>query len=213
MDLIDLTIPIENGMKSFPGEPGAFVMPFADLATQGFVAHQVLLYTHLGTHLDAPRHYLSGGAGIEAWPLDQLCGPAMVARLRPDTRSGTLGMDDFLWPRAPQAGDRVLLATGWGARWGNEDYFTRFPSLSPALCTSLAEAGIALLGMDIPTPSEHEGQIVHEVLLEHRVAVLEGLVHLEDIPGRYGELLCLPLPLRGLDGAPCCVAFRPEASL
>ncbi|MDA8346934.1 MAG: cyclase family protein [Thermaerobacter sp.] len=209
MQLIDLTIPIEHGMKSFPGEPGGFVMPFADLATQGFVAHQVLLYTHIGTHLDAPRHFLPDGEGVEAWPLEQLCGPAMVVRMRAGAQ-GPIDIEDFVWPRPPQAGDRVLLATGWGAHWGEEDYFRAFPSLSLHLCTELASARIALLGMDIPTPSEHEAQGVHEALLLRRVAVLEGLIRLDELPGDFGELLCLPLLLQGLDGAPCRVAFRTE---
>ena len=197
-------------MKSFPGEPGGFALPFADLTSHGFVAHQLLLYTHLGTHVDAPLHFLPGGQGVEAWPLSQLCGPAMVVRARPASPERPLGMEDFDWPRPPREGDRVLLDTGWAARWGQEGYFRAFPSLGRDLCQTLATSRIALLGMDLPTPSETDGPAVHEILLASRVAVVEGLLHLREIPGSYGELLCLPLPLHGLDGAPCRAAFRPQ---
>lgn len=210
MNLIDLTIPLENGSPSFPGEPGGHFLPFADFAAQGWVSHQLVLYTHLGTHIDAPRHFLAQGAGVEAWPLSQLCGPAMIARLRGAPRAGEVGYDDFAWPRPPAAGDRVLLHTGWGQQWGREGYFAGFPSLGLALVERLAGIGIALVGMDTPTPHETEPQGVHEVLLGAGVVVLEGLVHLEDVPGSFGELFCLPLPLVGLDGAPCRAVLRPQ---
>ncbi len=208
MTLIDLTIPIQGGTPSFPGEPGSHVLPFANLAVQGWVAHQLLLYTHLGTHVDAPMHFLPDGGGVETWPLAQLCGPAMVTRLNGEPSGREVGYDDFDWPRPPAAGDRVLLATGWGRRWGEAGYFTGFPSLALPFVQRLAEDRIALLGMDTPTPHETEPKAVHEALLGRRVAVLEGLVHLDELPSAFGELICLPLPLVGLDGAPCRAVWR-----
>jgi kynurenine formamidase len=48
---------------------------------------------------------------------------------------------------------------------------------------------------------------VHRAFLDHGVVLLEG-VDLSDIaPGRY-ELICFPLRLRGLDGAPCRAVLR-----
>ena len=211
VDFIDLTIPIRNGTPSFPGEPGGYVLPFAQFAAQGWVSHQLVLYTHLGTHLDAPAHFLSGGAGVEEWPIAQLIGPAMVVRLRAEPRCGEVDFDDFVWPRPLVPGDRVLLQTGWGNRWGSVGYFAAFPSLALALVQRLVASGVVLVGMDTPTPHEHEPKAVHEALLGNGVAVLEGLVRLDEVPGSFGEIICLPLPLTGLDGAPCRVVFRPYA--
>lgn len=208
VDFVDLTIPIRSGTPSFPGEPGGYVVPFAELAVQGWVSHQLLLYTHLGTHLDAPSHFIKDGGGIETWPLAQLIGPAIIARLRGEPQTGEVNYSDFDWPRAPVPGDRVLLHTGWGRRWGQQNYFSGFPSLSLQLVHQLIEAGVVLVGMDTPTPHERDPEIVHEALLGNRVAVLEGLVRLEEVPGSSGELICLPLLLVGLDGAPCRVVFR-----
>jgi arylformamidase len=209
VSLIDLTIPLEDGTPSFPGEPGGHFLPFASFAAQGFVAHQLLLYTHLGTHIDAPAHFLPGGAGVERWPLDQLIGPAMVVRLR-EGAAGEVDREDFVWPRPVREGDRVLLHTGWDRHWGSPAYFTGFPSLSPACATFLADAGVALVGMDTPTPHEHRPEEVHRILLGGGVAILEGLTGLGRIPHPFGELICLPLPLVGLDGAPVRAVFRPE---
>lgn len=212
VDLIDLSIPIGQGTKSFPGEPGGFALPFAEFSVQGWVSHQLVLYTHLGTHVDAPSHFLADGAGIETWPLSQLCGPAMIARLRGGGEPREVGYDDFDWPRTPHAGDRVLLHTGWGQRWGTDGYWSGFPSISLELAGRLAGAGVVLLGMDTPTPHETEPKAVHEILLSNRIAVLEALIHLERCTSPIGELICLPLPLVGLDGAPCRAVFRPEVA-
>ncbi|HLW58578.1 MAG TPA: cyclase family protein [bacterium] len=210
MDFIDLTIPIRNGTPSIPGEPGGYVLPFAKFAVQGWVSHQLLLYTHLGTHLDAPSHFIKDGGGIETWPLTQLIGPAIIARLRGEPQSGEVDYGDFDWPREPGSGDRVLLHTGWGKRWGAGGYFSGFPSLCLQLVQRLIEAGVVLVGMDTPTPHEQDPKTMHEALLGSQVAVLEGLIRLEEVPGSSGELICLPLPLVGLDGAPCRVVFRAD---
>lgn len=207
--MIDLTIPIRQGTPSFPGEPGGYAIPFADLAQQGWVSHQLLLYTHLGTHIDAPQHFLVHGPGVETWSLDQLCGPALVATLRTVPDSAELRYDAFDWPRAPGPGDRVLLHMKWGGHWGRGDYFSGFPSLSSSLADRLVQAGVVLVGMDTPTPHRSEPRLVHEILLKARVVILEGLIHLETLPGPFGDLWCLPLPLEGLDGAPCRVVFCP----
>lgn len=210
MELIDLTLPIVHGMPSYPGEPGAHFLPFARIEAQGWASHQLLLYTHLGTHLDAPGHFLTEGGGVDSWPLDQLVGPALVAKLRRSPTAGEVVPEDFVWPRAPKPGERVLLATGWGSRWGSADYFVGFPSLSLSLVEFLVQAGVVLVGMDTPTPHETLVREVHTALLSRRVAVLEGLWQLERVPHPFGELICLPLPLVGMDGSPARVVFRPR---
>lgn len=210
MALIDLTIPLTDGIPGPPGEPGGYVIPFADYDGQGFLAHRLMLYTHLGTHVDAPNHFLRGGLGVEAWPLTQLCGPAMVVRRRRVTHSGELGADDFEWPREPRAGDRIVLATGWGDQWGSKNYFTEAPSLGRTLCEALSAAHIVVLALDLPTPNEADATHVHEVLLGSGVALVEGLINCGRISGAFGTLVCLPLPLLGMDGAPCRTVFCSE---
>jgi arylformamidase len=48
---------------------------------------------------------------------------------------------------------------------------------------------------------------VHRAFLDHGVVLLEGVDLSEIVPGRY-ELICFPLRLRGLDGAPCRAVLR-----
>lgn len=205
MPMIDLTIPIDHGIESFPGEPGSFFIPFASIARQGFLSHQMLLYSHGGTHVDAPRHFLPGGGDVASMPLDKLVGPAMVADVK--VQGEEIRLADIHWPRVPAPGDRVLLRTGWGRHWGRDDYFASFPNLGLEVAQYLAEKGVGLLGLDTPTPHSKEPLAVHEALLSREIVIVEGLVNLERITGTEGMLLCLPLPLVGLDGAPARVVY------
>lgn len=205
MLVFDLTIPIQHGIESFPGEPGGFFVPFASIEGQGFLSHQMLLYSHGGTHVDAPRHFLQGGSDVAAMPLTRLMGPAMVVDAVPRDRS--VRLSDIHWPRDPEPGDRVLLRTGWGTHWGQPDYFSSFPNLGLDVVHYLAHQRIAVLGLDTPTPNEEDPRAVHEILLGQQIILIEGLINLERIPTCDGVLICLPLPVVGLDGSPARVVF------
>ncbi|MCY0900287.1 MAG: cyclase family protein [Firmicutes bacterium] len=206
MVLIDLSIPICDGMQSFPGEPGSSFIRFASLETMGFVSHQLLLYSHGGTHVDAPRHFLHNGGDVAGMALERLIGPSMVADV-PFYRDRTIGLGDIQWPRRPTMGDRVLIRTGWGEHWGASDYFTGFPNLSIDVARYLASCGVVLVGLDTPTPHAEMAQEIHEILLGSGIIIVESLVNLDRISSPYGTLICLPLPMVGMDGAPARVVF------
>ena len=212
MPVLDLTLPVTSGMRSSPGEPRGYFLPFADLDdAAGFTAHQLMLYSHLGTHMDAPSHFLEGGKTIEQVPLTQVIGPAMVAAAT--LRSGTteLTEEDLELPEPLAPGARLLLFTGWDRHWGTSHYFHGFPNVSERLARFLADHQVGLLGMDTPTPHETRPREVHEILLQAGVAIVEGLTGLSAIAGTTGELLCTPLPLVGVDGSPVRAVWRTEA--
>src|SRR6185436_1345056 len=73
MALFDITLPLTPGMPVWPGEPGPALTPRARIAA-GDPANvtSLCLGSHTGTHIDAPRHFIEGGAGIESLSLDAL---------------------------------------------------------------------------------------------------------------------------------------------
>src|SRR4051812_43383697 len=74
---IDVTRPLVPGMPVYPGEPGPQLTPLARIAAgaPANVSH-LAFGLHTGTHVDAPKHFLEGAAGVESLALDALCGPA-----------------------------------------------------------------------------------------------------------------------------------------
>ena len=202
MTLIDLTIPMENGrIESCPGEPTGFFMPFANIAEHGWASHQMLLYTHGGTHLDAPSHFIRNGHDVASLPLHAMMGPALVANVTA-TDDEVFEREHVTFPRKPRAGDRVLLRTGWERRRNTLDYFTHSPHLGLELAHYLVEQGIQLIGLDLPTPNRHQPQEIHQIILGAGILLVEALTNLTKISKPEGRLTCLPLPLVGLDGSP-----------
>ncbi len=69
-DWIDISVPLRNGMVAWPGDA-----PFERSSTLEIAngdpcnLSQISSSAHIGTHMDAPRHYLRGAAGMETMPI------------------------------------------------------------------------------------------------------------------------------------------------
>jgi arylformamidase len=194
MRIFDLSRPVAPGMPVYPGDPEVRFRLHAGYREHGYRVTEVTLGTHAGTHLDAPAHFLPDGAAVDRLPLEALVGPARVV-----TEAGLR--------RAVEPGARLLVRTGWGARWGSEAYFREFPPLDGEAAERLAAAPAALLGLETPSlhPEPEEDARLHRLLLGAGVLIVENLVLPGDLPERV-FLATLPLLLRGADGAPCRVA-------
>jgi arylformamidase len=91
---------------------------------------------------------------------------------------------------------------------GPYEFESDYVSLTKDAARWLLSKGIKLVGVDYLSIEAVDSQEleVHRTLLENDVVVLEGL-NLSQVPeGRY-QLICLPLKLRGGDGAPARVVL------
>ena len=202
---IDLTHPMHSDMPVFPGDPKPAFQDVMTLEQDGCSVQTMQCCNHLGTHLDAPSHFIPGGRTVEELPLSSLLGPAVILDLSSCLEKGLIEPED-IQRRLPQDHpERIILRTGWSSRFDRGGYFEGFPVLSPEAADYLAGEKISLLGMDTPSPSPFDdpGHRIHKALLGAEVVIVEGLRHLEDIPGRQFEILVLPLPLKGASGSPC----------
>ncbi len=162
---------------------------------------------HVGTHIDAPLHFLPGGATAEATPLDALIGPAYVADL-PEAEVITAADLDAL--PLPSGTRRLLLRTRNSLLWAESDRRFRpdFTALKPDAAQWVVDRGIRLVGVDyLSVQCYREGPQVHEILLGAGVIIVEGL-NLHQAPAGTYELLCLPMKLVGAEGAPARAVLR-----
>ena len=196
--LYDLTRPLGPGTPVWPGDtPFARRWTVAPGATAAAVS-AVTLSPHLGTHLDAPLHVVQGAGDAASIPPELCFGPCQVVRVDGGRR--------FLAPADLPPGwtavtSRVLFATGaWPA---GAPLPERFPGLSPELVDLLAEAGVALVGVDTPSvdPADDEELPAHHRCAARGVLILEGL-DLTGVPSGHYTLAALPLPLVGVEASP-----------
>lgn len=207
MDWLDISAPVHPSMPTFEGDPPVSFELVKSLAN-GDVCNltRIDMGAHSGTHIDAPIHFVAGGASSEAIPLDAAIGPAWVADAREQSRAITA--DDLGRLAIPIGETRILFRTPNSQLWERPGFQTGFVGLEASAAAALVRRRATLVGIDYlsiapfgdPTPS-------HVALLSAGIVVLEGLDLRAVEPGPY-ELLCLPLRIAGSDGAPARALLR-----
>ncbi len=206
MTVIDISVWIEPDMVRYEGDPVVTVTPYRARA-QGDPADVSLLSlgSHTGTHVDAPAHFLDAGATVDRLPWDALVGPALVVEIAGE---GPIGRETL--ERHGLGGHRrVLLKTRNSGLWALGRFSRDYMAIDVEAAGYLVAQGIRLVGIDYLSiePWHSPGFPVHRRLLEAGVVILEGLNLSAVEPGLF-ELVCLPLPVRGIDGAPCRAILR-----
>jgi arylformamidase len=192
-DIIDISVPIRPGMVTYPGDPAVVLERVASLAG-GDVANisRLDLGVHTGTHVDAPLHFVEGGAAVDALELDVLVGPARVLDLTAAQRLDATAFEDV------ELSERILLKTRNSQLWERETFSDESIALTGDAAQDLVDAGVRLVGIDYLSIGDEEA---HQVLLGAGVVPVEGLDLRGVEPGEY-QLVCAPLKLVGSDGAP-----------
>jgi arylformamidase len=200
MKWIDISMPLGLDTPSYPGDP-AFQQEFVLHLRRGDQAtvSRLVMSAHTGTHVDAPSHFIAGGAGIDQIALEQLCGPCTVLDLRGHDRIDVaqIAAAELTW-------SRVLLRTDNSTRGWQRPFRRDHVALTPAAARLLCEGEVKLVGIDglsVDPFSENGAHPVHDVLLSAGVAVVEGLVLDGVEPGTY-SLVVAPLRVVGAEAAP-----------
>lgn len=166
------------------------------------------LGAHSGTHVDAPMHFVAGGAPIDKVPLDRLIGPARVIEIADDVQAITaaeLGKHD--WRGAP----RILFRTRSSIHsWMTSPLFHRdFAYIAPDAAQLLADANVQLVGIDYLSAEQFGAPAprAHQILLGKGIPIVEGLLLTGVRAGDY-ELVVLPMKVGGHEGAPARAVLR-----
>jgi kynurenine formamidase len=203
---IDLTFPLEEAMPVWPGDSGPEFREVKSLEQDGYVVQSIRFSNHLGTHLDAPSHIVKGGMTLDRIPLETLIGKAVLMDFSHKGKKDRITARDLkAHDNLLREGARVLIRTDWDSHYGSTFYFKDFPCLALDAAQDLAERGIALLGMDTPSPSpvDDPEQGIHKTLLGAGIVLLECLTNLHRITGNECELIVLPPLFKGFSGSPC----------
>jgi len=203
---IDVSVPIYDGMVHFPDNPPIEVNAIMHLDRGDICTVSALkMGAHTGTHIDAPNHFLRGGIGTDAVPLQNLVGPARVIEIE-NTSAVT---EAELRKHNLRHSERLLFKTVNSQRcWNSSEFVKDFVSLAEDAARYLADLKTLAVGIDYLSMGSPE---VHRTLLGAGVAIIEGLNLSEISPGEY-EFFCLPLRITGGDGAPARALLRPAVS-
>ena len=211
MRIYDVSVPLNSGTPTYPGDPGIQVKQWLRLAN-GDAANVSLLNfgLHSGTHVDAPSHFIDGGTKVDSLPLESLVGEAEVVEVPDDI---DVIDENFVLANCSKDTERFLFKTRNSAFWGEtakgfrEDYVY----IDPKAARRLVDRGAKLVGIDYLSVEQFGSTNfqTHRTLLSHGVVIIEGL-DLREVPGGVYELICLPLKVAegSGDGAPARVILR-----
>jgi arylformamidase len=204
--LLDVSVPLAAGMPTYPGNPEFELQPVKRIANGDTSNNsRLVLGTHTGTHVDAPKHFIDDAASVDGLNLDLLVGRTRVVEIR---KRGGIGPEE-LREAGLREDLRVLLKTPNSALWNGEGFHTDYTHLTDAGARYLVDQGVKVVGIDYLSVEQFkkEGAPAHRALLSQAVVIIEGLNLSEAEPGMY-EMYCLPLRIPGADGAPARVILR-----
>jgi len=204
---IDVSAPLFNGMVHWPGDEPFHRQEMMSLEA-GDVCNlsKIGATVHIGTHMDAPRHFVEGGASMDEMPLDATMGRARVIAIE----NPEIIPVDELEGQEVSPGERVLFRTRNSVEaWTTPEFRKNFVYIPEETAKYLASRRVRTVGVDYLSVGAFngDGPQAHRALLSAGIWIIEGLQLGEVEPGEY-DLICLPLRLVGSEGAPARAVLR-----
>ncbi len=200
--IVDLSHALAPDMPMYPGTEPPVIRKTNTLERDGFAETSLAMYSHTGTHVDAPSHMLAGAPSLDGLDVDHFVGEGCVV----DAAGGaTIHVDTLRASEALISGASfVLIRTGWDRHWGSPRYFSGYPVLSAEAAEWLAARRLKGVGFDAISadPVGASDFVNHLHFFRAGMVIVENLRGLEPLLGRRFLFSCLPLKFADADGSP-----------
>jgi arylformamidase len=211
---VDLTQELVNGMPIYAGNPVPSFSSFKTLDRDRVNLTSLVLGSHTGTHIDAPRHFISDGMTVDEIAPSRLIGEAYVADLSSKQIGSGIAQTDLesKLEGNVKEDDIVICYTGCSDHWGDPKVSGDYTYLTEEAAEYLVSKKIRAVGIDFlsvekfksPTPA------AHKVILGGGLFIIESISSaVKQFLGARVLLICLPIKLQGGDGAPARVLAVP----
>jgi arylformamidase len=201
---IDISQRLDNNIPVWPGDtPFSYKISWPMEDSGSVNVGEIAMSTHTGTHVDAPFHFDNDGKRIIDLDVNLFIGPARVIHVPNPTSIGIKEVSELDLKDVT----RLIIRTD---TWFERTKFPEsIPEIEPELAAFLAENGVRLLGMDLPSVDTLDSKELpaHHELNRNGIHILEGLVLDSVEPGDY-EIAALPLAIVEGDGSPVRAVLR-----
>lgn len=202
--LIDLSHLVSQEMPVYPGTEAVSITNWCSIQKNGFNEKKISLFTHSGTHLDAPAHVFSNSSTLDLISLNHFHGRAILLDFSASTKSTIEFLDLKPHQQAIEKSEFVIFNTGWSKLWGKQEYFLDFPVLSSEAAIFLSNSALKGVGVDTISVDAIDSTSfpIHKILLRSNLLLIENLNNLDQIPVKSFDLYCFPLKIKDADGSP-----------
>ncbi len=198
---LDLTLPISPLVLRYPGDPQPVIERETDISKgDALTASHFSMNCHVGTHVDAPAHFLKDGVTLEGLPLERFYGPAVVREL---LDRDVIGIEDLKDAHLP-AQRHLLLKTRNSELLQLDTFSQNYCTLSPEAANVLCGLQPLSVGFDYYSldPYQDDGAFpAHTILARFGIPVYVCLNLLEVLAGEY-LFSGFPLRLAGVEASP-----------
>jgi arylformamidase len=198
--IVDLSMSIKSlGTPVFPGYPAPVSAKMKILEEDGYYACFWTFVEHVGTHVDAPAHFVKKGRFINQVPLTSFICRGTLLDFRDKEPRYKISVEDIKnqiglnLNNQPGKGGILLFLTGYSSYAGKKKWFD-YPELTPEACRYIVNHKFKAIGIDAPSP-DREPFPAHRILLPSNVVIFENLVNLEKLVGKEFLFIGAPLPL------------------
>jgi arylformamidase len=180
---------------------------------EGDIMSTVYMWSHVGTHVEAPLHFLAKGGDTASLTIDQLMGPAIILDFRHKEVNEPITLEEMQGAGDIQVGDRVLTMTGRHTQYRTPKSHDRPYITEEAVRWLVEDRKIRCLGTDssgfeVRGVTHHPN---HRIINNAGIPVLECLANLVDVQKQRVFLIALAIPVKNLDAFPVrAIVIEPE---
>lgn len=202
--IVDLTHVISQSMPVFPGTKKPILKEANTLKKDGFKETLINMYSHVGTHTDAPAHIIEGGKSLEMYDISYFCGRGVKIDCSHLKKGDVIEMEHIKnYYDDIKKADYIIFYTGWDRYWNEEQYFDGFPYPSNEVVEFLASSDIRGIGLDVISldPIDDTKLTNHFTVLKKDMIIIENLTNLQQTKRTF-DFMVMPLKYKDADGAP-----------
>lgn len=196
MNYVDLTHTITNNMPSHPLDVAVQLNSTATYQEHGVANESLSGGVHMGTHIDAPGHFVDNGKKITDFPINTFIGQALCI----DARNQKIVTSDLLTNISLKKDLIVVFCTEWDAQFYAPHYYRDHPIISAECAQLLINAGVKMVGVDFPSV-DNQPYDIHKLFLSNDILIIENLTNLIPLIGKTFNIIALPLKMDA-HGAP-----------
>lgn len=199
--IVDLTLPYSSLISGFSVDVAKTVKE------NGWNATNLHIYSHAGTHIDAPYHFEVTDECIDEIPVHRFISTAHILNIEITQPQQLITENDFaILENHLTPGDSIIVKTGWYKLLGTVNYRNGLPRISKAAAKWLVKMKINMLAVEPPSVADvnnlSEVTLIHQILLGGNIIIAEGLCNTELLTAKTVQLIALPLKILKGDGAP-----------
>jgi kynurenine formamidase len=192
--IVDLTRSMDSTLAIYTGpgysDPEFKINRWCTVGEKGFSVSQVMMGTQTGTHIDAPAHFMEGGATLDTLRPDELMGRYFLVDLESSS------FDESII--SSYTGESFLFVKSCRSRATiTRDFFERLLSLNARVWVTAGEFGIE---------GEEDFSFNRSLALMGKFLVEDLEIAMAETITTDGYIFTMPLKLTGTSGAPCRVA-------